>query len=36
LRQRLIEGLAGEFEVSEQTMTIRLEKDGLLPPLVDL
>ena len=33
LRQRLIEGLAGEFEVSDQTMTIRLEKDGLLPPL---
>ena len=35
LRQRFIEGLAGEFEVSEQTMTIRLEKDGLLPPLLD-
>jgi len=33
LRQRLVEGLAGEFEVSDQTMTIRLEKDGLLPPL---
>ena len=33
LRQRLAEGLAGEFEVSDQTMTIRLEKDGLLPPL---
>lgn len=33
LRQRLIEGLASEFVVSEQTMTIRLEKDGLLPPL---
>ena len=32
LRQRLAEGLAGEFEVSDQTMTIRLEKDGLLPP----
>ena len=36
LRQRLVEGLAREFEVSEQTMTIRLEKDGLLPPLVDV
>jgi len=35
LRQRLIEGLAAEFEVSEQTMTIRLEKDGLLPPLLE-
>jgi hypothetical protein len=35
LRQRFVEGLATEFEVSEQTMTIRLEKDGLLPPLVD-
>lgn len=35
LRQRLVDGLAGEFEVSEQTMTIRLEKDGLLPPLTD-
>lgn len=35
LRQRLVDGLAREFEVSEQTMTIRLEKDGLLPPLID-
>lgn len=35
LRQRLIEGLASEFVVSEQTMTIRLEKDGLLPPLIE-
>ncbi len=33
LRHRLVEGLAGDFEVSDQTMTIRLEKDGLLPPL---
>ena len=33
LRQRLAEGLAGEFEVSDQTMAIRLERDGLLPPL---
>ncbi len=33
LRQRFIEGLAGEFQVSDQTMTIRLERDDLLPPL---
>jgi hypothetical protein len=33
LRQRLVEGLAGEFEVSDLTLTIRLERDGLLPPL---
>ena len=33
LRQHLVRGLASEFEVSDQTMTIRLEKDGLLPPL---
>ena len=33
LRHRMVEGLAGEFVVSEQTMAIRLEKDGLLPPL---
>lgn len=32
-RQRLIEGLAREFQVSEQTMEIRLEKDALLPSL---
>jgi hypothetical protein len=31
----MVEGLAGEFDVSEQTMAIRLEKDGLLPPLVE-
>ncbi|MEQ9400141.1 MAG: ImmA/IrrE family metallo-endopeptidase [Longimicrobiales bacterium] len=34
LRQRLIEGMARDFNVSEQTMGIRLEKDALLPPLV--
>ncbi|MEX2532075.1 MAG: ImmA/IrrE family metallo-endopeptidase [Gemmatimonadota bacterium] len=34
VRQAFIEGLAREFNVSEQAMTIRLEKDGLLPPLV--
>jgi hypothetical protein len=33
LRHRMVEGLAGEFVVSEQTMAIRLEKDGLLAPL---
>lgn len=35
LRQRMVEGLAGEFDVSEQTIAIRLEKDGLLPPLIE-
>ena len=35
LRQRMVEGLAVEFDVSEQTMAIRLEKDGLLPPLIE-
>ena len=35
LRQRLLEGLAGEFEVSAETLGIRLERDGLLPPLVE-
>jgi len=34
LRQRMVEGLAAEFDVSEQTMAIRLEKDDLLPPLI--
>lgn len=34
LRQRMVEGLAGEFDVSEQTMAIRLERDSLLPPLL--
>jgi hypothetical protein len=33
LRNRINEGLAHEFEVSDQTMSIRLEKDGLLPPI---
>lgn len=32
-RQRLIERLASEFRVSEQTMEIRLEKDALIPAL---
>jgi len=32
-RQRLIERLAERFVVSEQTMDIRLERDGLLEPL---
>lgn len=32
-RQRLIEKLASEFQVSEQTMEIRLEKDALIPVL---
>jgi Zn-dependent peptidase ImmA (M78 family) len=32
-RQRLITQLAGKFMVSDQTMEIRLERDGLLEPL---
>jgi len=32
-RQRLIEKLASDFQVSEQTMEIRLEKDALIPRL---
>lgn len=32
-RQRFIRGLADEFVVSEDPMRIRLENDGLLPPL---
>jgi Zn-dependent peptidase ImmA (M78 family) len=32
-RQRLVHSLAKQFEVSEDVMEIRLEKDGLLPPL---
>lgn len=32
-RQHLIKKLASEFDVSEQTMEIRLEKDTLIPPL---
>ena len=32
-RQRMIEGLARDFRVSEQTMEIRLEKDALIPSL---
>ena len=32
-RQRLIEKLASDFQVSEQTMEIRLEKDALIPGL---
>ena len=35
LRHKLVEGLAQDFKVSEMTMAIRLEKDGLLPPLVE-
>lgn len=34
-RQHLIRGLAKTFAVSEQTMEIRLEKDGHLPSLDD-
>ncbi len=33
-RQHLIDGMARDFNVSELTMSIRLEKDELLPPLV--
>ncbi len=32
-RHRLIEKLASEFQVSERTMEIRLEKDALVPAL---
>jgi Zn-dependent peptidase ImmA (M78 family) len=33
-RQRIAQVIAGRFAVSEQVATIRLEKDGHLPPLV--
>jgi Zn-dependent peptidase ImmA (M78 family) len=32
-RQRLVHSLSKQFEVSEDVIEIRLEKDGLLPPL---
>jgi len=33
-RQHLIRALAAKFAVNEQVMEIRLDKDGLLPPLI--